>query len=239
MNDLLQLAVDAHGGLVRWNHFNKITVHILVNGMLWPLKGQDGVLSDTRIELELRKQRGRYIDFDGKAGQETYFSPDRVAIAGKGHVVEELINPRDSFSGHTIETPWTKLQLVYFGTYAMWEYLTIPFNFILPGFKTKEINPWHEGDETWRRLQVRFPDEFAFHSKDQVFYFDRNGLLKRLDYSVDISGKPPAAQYVSDYHEFQGIKLPTRRLVYRRGEHGQLIREPLLVGIEVLDAKFK
>jgi hypothetical protein len=239
MNDLLQLAVDAHGGLDRWNSFDKVAVHILVSGVLWHAKGQDGVLSDTRIEVELRKQRGRYIDFDSKAGQETYFSPGRVAIVDKGHVVEELINPRDSFSGHTIETPWTKLQLVYFGSYAMWEYLNIPFNFTLPGFQTKEIDPWHEREETWRRLQVHFPGDLAYHSKEQVFYFDEKGLLKRLDYHVDISGNAPAAQYVFDYREFQGIKLPTRRLVYRRDEHDQLIQDPLLVGIEVLDVQFK
>ena len=239
MNDLLRLAVDAHGGLDRWNSFDKIAVHILVSGMLWSAKRQDGVLSDTRIEVELRKQHGRYIDFDSKAGQETFFSPDRVAIIDNGHVVEELINPRDSFSGHTIETPWTKLQLVYFGSYAMWEYLTIPFNFTLPGFKSREIDPWCEGDDTWRRMQVHFPDVLAYHSREQVFYFDEKGLLKRFDYSVDISGNSAAAHYVFDYRDFQGIKLPTRRLVYRRGEHGQFIQEPLLVGIEVLDVQFK
>lgn len=239
MNDLLQLAVDAHGGLERWNRFDKVAVHILVSGMLWSAKGQDGVLRDSRIEVELHKQRGRYIDFESKPGQETYFSPNRVAIVEKGHPVQELIDPRDSFNDHRTETPWTKLQLVYFGTYAMWEYLTIPFNFTLPGFQSKEIESWQEGSETWRRLQVSFPDDLAYHSKEQVLYFDEKGLLKRMDYAVDISGGIPAAQYVFDYGEFQGFKLPIRRLVYGRDEHGQFIPDPLVVGIELLDVQFK
>ena len=239
MNDLLRLAVDAHGGLERWNSFNKVTVHILVNGILWPAKGQAGVLSDTQIEVALHKQHARYIDFEGKQGQETYFDQNRVAIVDKGKLVQELLNPRDSFKDHTMETSWTRLQLVYFGSYAMWEYLTIPFSFTLPGFQSKEIEPWHEGSETWRRLQVSFPDDLAYHSKEQMFYFDEKGLLKRMDYAVNISGNIPAAQYVFDYREFQGIKLPTRRAVYGRDEHGQYMRDPLVVGIELLDVQFK
>ena len=239
MNDLIKLVVNAHGGLEQWTRFNKVAVHMLVSGVLWNVKAQDGVLSDSRIEVELRKQRGRYINFDNKSGQETYFSPNRVAIVDKGQIVQELLNPRDSFHGHRLETPWTRLQLVYFGTYAMWEYLTIPFNLTLPGFQTQELAPWEESGESWRRLQVRFPDDWAYHSKEQVFYFDKQGLLKRMDYDVDVSGKTGAAQYVFDYRDFQGIKLPTRRLVYGRDDNGQRIPEPLIVGIELLEIQFQ
>jgi hypothetical protein len=239
LNDLLSFVVNAHGGLEKWTRFNKVAVHMLVSGALWNVKGQGGVLDDSRIEVELRKQYGRYVDFNNKPGQETYFSPSRVAIVYNGQIDEELLNPRDSFNGHQLETPWTKLQLVYFGTYAMWEYLTIPFNLTLPGFQTEELETWVEGGDTWRRLQVRFPADWAYHSKEQVLYFDNNGLLKRMDYDVDISGKTPAAQYVFDYRDFQGIKLPTRRLVYRRDEHGHYDPEPLIVGIELLEIQFR
>lgn len=239
MNDLLQLALDAHGGLDRWNNFKKVTIKMRVGGMLWPAKGQKDILSNSQIEIELHKQGGRYLNFEGRMGRETFFNPNRVAIYDNELLVEELLDPRNSFDGHVIETPWTKLQLVYFGTYAMWEYLTIPFSFTLPGFQCKETGSWHEGKETWRRLQVNFPDDFAYHSKEQVFYFNETGLLKRMDYSVDISGKIPAAQYVLDYKEFQGIQMPTRRLVYGRDENGHFIPEPLVVSIELTDVRFE
>jgi hypothetical protein len=239
MSDLLQLALDAHGGVDQWNQFDKVAVHMLVDGVLWDLKGQAGVLSDSRIEVGLHKQCGRYIDFENREGWETDFMPDRVAIVDKDAVVQELFDPRKSFASHQLHTPWTRLQMIYFGSYAMWEYLTIPFNLTLPGFEWKEITPWHEGGETWRRMQVTFPDGWAYHSKEQVFYFDKNGLLKRLDYEVEISANTPAAQYVFDYREIQGIKLPTRRLVYGRDEHGHYSPIPLVVGIELLDVQFR
>ena len=238
MNNLLQLTLEAHGGLERWKKFKKVGLHMMVSGVLWPLKRQDNVLSDSRIEVELHRQGGRYINFESNLCRETYFDPKRVAIIDKGQLVQELVNPRDSFNGHTLETPWTKLQLVYFGTYAMWEYLTIPFNFTMPGFDSKEIEPWYDGNEKWRRLQVSFPDDLAFHSKEQVFYFDEKGFLKRMDYDVEISGNIPAAQYVFEYRNFQGIKLPTKRLVYGRDERGQSLPDQLVVGIELLKVQF-
>jgi hypothetical protein len=36
--------------------------------------------------------------------------------------------------------------------------------------------------------------------------FDGAGLLRRLDYSVDILGGDPAVHYPSAYREFDGIK---------------------------------
>lgn len=238
MNNLLKMAIEAHGGLDRWSKLEKVKIHMLVGGMLWGAKGHPGLIDDTEFEVELGQQRGSYLDFENKLGQATFFSPHQVAIIDNGKTIDELLNPRESFAGHQLETPWTKTQLIYFGTYAMWSYLTTPFLFTLPGFETNEMDPWHEGGETWRRLHVTYPDGFAFHSKDQVLYFDCNGLLKRVDYSVDISGGAPAAHYVFDYKEFDGIMVPTRRLVYPRDADNHYIKEPLIVEVIIKEAKF-
>ena len=117
--------------------------------------------------------------------------------------------------------------------------LPLPFLLILPGFMSEEISSWSEKGETWRRLHIRFPNDKAYHSRDQVLYFDSNGLLKRMDYEVEISGNTKAAQYVYDYRDFDGIKVPTRRMVYGRDDNGSPISEPLIVGIELLDVEFK
>ena len=44
MNDLLEVAVAAHGGLDRWNQVKSITVGASITGALWSLKGQDDAL---------------------------------------------------------------------------------------------------------------------------------------------------------------------------------------------------
>ena len=44
MNDLLEVAVAARGGLDRWNQVKSITVGASITGALWSLKGQDDAL---------------------------------------------------------------------------------------------------------------------------------------------------------------------------------------------------
>jgi hypothetical protein len=117
-------------------------------------------------------------------------------------------------------------------------YLTAPFVFTYPGFETKEIEPWHEAGETWRRLHVTFPDDYAYHSKEQILYFDENGLMKRRDYQVDISAGVPAAHYIFDYKEVQGIMVPHRREVYARDEQNHYVKEPLVVKVVMDHVKF-
>jgi hypothetical protein len=53
MNDLLDSAVAAHGGLDRWNQVNSITVDASITGALWSLKSQDDALTDVRFEALL------------------------------------------------------------------------------------------------------------------------------------------------------------------------------------------
>ena len=120
----------------------------------------------------------------------------------------------------------------------MWGYLIAPFVFTYPGFETKEIEPWHEAGETWRRLHVTFPDDYAYHSKEQTLYIDKNGLMKRLDYQLDISTGVPAAHYIFDYREVQGIMVPHRREVYGRDEQNHYVKEPLVVKVEIDHIKF-
>jgi hypothetical protein len=40
MNDLLQLAVEAHGGLERWTQLTNVKASLSVTGNLWQLKAQ-------------------------------------------------------------------------------------------------------------------------------------------------------------------------------------------------------
>ena len=46
MNSLLQLTIDAHGGLERWRRFEHVSARLRNGGVLWALKQQQGVLDD-------------------------------------------------------------------------------------------------------------------------------------------------------------------------------------------------
>jgi hypothetical protein len=234
MNKLVKLAIDAHGGLARWKRFTMLSVHGINGGMLWGAKGKAGVLDDATITVDLRSERVSHWPF-GSPDRRSRFAPQRVALenAKDGKLIEELLQPRSSFKGHTLETPWSDLQLAYFAGCAMWTYLNTPFLLVRPGVDSEELEPWQEGDETWRRLKVRFPRDIATHSTEQTLYFDQQGLLKRHDYDVEISGGIPAAHYVSDLKEFSGVLFPTKRRIYGRQPDGHSVPEPMVVSIDL------
>ena len=157
MNELAKFAIDAHGGLDRWKRFTMLSVHGINGGILWGAKGKARVLDDVTITVDLRDEKVSHWPF-GSPDRRSRFEPQRVALEdASGKVIEELLHPRSSFKGHTLETPWSDLQLAYFVGCAMWTYLNTPFLLVRPGVESEEAASWQEAGETWRRLKVRFP----------------------------------------------------------------------------------
>ena len=238
LSSLAQLAIDAAGGLNHWRRFGNVSARQSTGGVLWSLKHQQGVLDDVSVLVDLRKEWVSLRPF-GAPNLRATFQPHRVAIeTTEGRTVEELRRPRDSFKGHSLDTPWSRLQLAYFAGYAMWTYLNTPFLFAWDGVETEELEPWQENGQTWRRLKVTFPPDIASHSTVQTFYFDAEGLLRRHDYDVEVSGGTPSAHYVYQLEEFSGILVPTKRRVVRRGADGTSIPEPLIVSIDLSEVEF-
>ena len=113
-----------------------------------------------------------------------------------------------------------------------------PLLFALPDVETEELESWQENGEAWRRLNVTFPERTATHSAQQTFYFDRQGLLKRHDYDVDITGGTPAAHYVSAPTDVSGIVVPTKHRIFPRQPDGSSPPGPLVVSIDITDIDF-
>lgn len=238
MNALIEHILEAHGGLARWQSHATLSAHLSQGGVLWPMKGKAGMLDEVDVTVDLRRQWTSHAPF-GAAGRRTAVTPARAAIeTADGNVVAALDDPRASFAGFGLETPWSDLQLAYFVGYAMWNYLTLPFAFALPGFGFEELAPWDEAGEGWRRLRVTYPDTVATHSRVQTFYIGADGRLRRHDYDVDINGGTPAVHYFSDYTAVDGIAMPTRHMIYVRNPDGTHAPEPLVVSIVVSDIRF-
>lgn len=107
-----------------------------------------------------------------------------------------------------------------------------------PRHRTKETGPWHEDGQVWHRLLATYPDTIVAHTRQQTYYFDDAGLLRRLDHSVDILGGGRAVQYPSEYREFDGIMVPTRRHVYVRNPDGSPVHHPVSIAIDVTSVTF-
>lgn len=238
MIPLLANAIEAHGGLDRWNAHRRLTATIVTSGDLWTLKGIDHDEAPRTMRIELHREWASVEPF-GKPGQRTEFSPERIAIvAADGRIVAERRNPRAAFERHDMRTHWDPLHRAYFCNYALWTCVTMPFLLAMDGFEVREIEPWREGPEIWRGLRATFPATIASHSTEQDFYFGPDMLIRRHDYHVEIAGGFPAAHYASAPVTVDGFILPTRRRIYLRGDDLMPLRDELMVSIDLSDFRF-
>jgi hypothetical protein len=239
MANLLSFALDAHGGAARWAQIQSVSACLAIGGALWDLKGKTGILADALYEADIHVQRatlGRFTAPD----RQVRFTPQQLVLeTATGEAIETRDNPRAAFAGHSFETPWDDLHVAYFSGYAMWTYLTQPFLYEYPGFVTREIEPWREDDETWRRLEVTFPDQIASHTRTQITYFGPDGLMRRHDYAVDVLGGAGGAHYIGAYQTVDGVRVPTRRRVFPHGSDNRKVPEPVLVSIDLADIHFR
>ncbi|MFI6492340.1 hypothetical protein [Streptomyces sp. NPDC050564] len=238
MNDLLIEVIEAHGGMARWQELTQAQATLVSGGDLFAIKGLTQDATPRTMTVRLHEEHASVRPF-GAPDQRTDFTPGRVSIEKlDGQVVAERTDPRASFSGHTLETPWDPLDRAYFNGYALWTYLTTPFLLAMPGFTVTDIEPWRERDEVWPGLRAAFPLRIASHSTHQDFYFGPDRLLRRHDYHVDVAGGFTAAQYVHDYAEADGIVLPTKRRAYRRDIDGRPLMDQVMVSIDLSDVHF-
>ena len=218
-DDLLDLAIATTGGRELWNSLRALKIDISIGGPIWAMKGWprdktfDQVITmdttDEHIVFTPFTRPDQQMVFDATADSVTMQTLD-------GQPVETLAPARAGFKGMVRNSAWDACHLGYFLGYACWNYFTTPFVFSYPGVVAREIEPWHEAGQTWRRLRVRFPSSIATHNPEQVFYFDYQGLQRRMDYIVEINGSTLVGHYTSRYKNFDGLQVATRRRVFRR-----------------------
>jgi hypothetical protein len=232
MTELLDLALQAHGGMERWRQLSSIRVAASITGAIWFVKGQGDALKDVVLTVDTTTE-GVTIDFPGR-GRRAIFTPSRIVIESEDRtLIAARDDPKTSFVGHQRETPWDEIHVVYFVGEALWTYLNTPFLYARDSFATQEISPIEVNGETWRRLQVTFPDDVRSHTRSQISCFGPDGLLRRHDYTVDILGGATGLNYATAYRDVDGIIIPTKRRVYAYEGDYQPVWEPLLVSIDM------
>jgi hypothetical protein len=119
MVELLERAVEAHGGLEKWDSVRSIDVLFNFSGGLLELKGFPGHLRPT-VSVNTSTPRSVFQRLGDDPDDRWIFTSDRVWIERRdGLVVEERSEPRAAFAGHQRSTPWDRLHLTYFIGYAI------------------------------------------------------------------------------------------------------------------------
>jgi hypothetical protein len=224
MDKLLTAVFDAHGGLRNWTKVTRISAEMSLGGPFWAARGWPDIYLNQSVVIDPHHEHITFQPFTAPDLMSVFgVGPERVTIATRdGRIVDERASPRGSFPSTFVAdtTPWDAIQVAYFTSAAVWNYLTEPFVFNHPDVVVREIAPWSEDGQTWRRLAVTFPKSIANHNPDQVFYYDDAFMQRRMDYSPDVTGSPPVAHYTHDHRTFDGFVFPTRRRVHLHDADG-------------------
>jgi hypothetical protein len=236
MTDLLDQVLGAHGGLERWNRARALTAHLDFGGPFWAARGWDQVLRHQTVRIDTTREHlttgpfttpGRSIAYDVAPD-----GADRIALLGPdGSELETRSDPRTTFPPYDASVGWDALQVAYFTAVATWNYLMEPFLFALPDVETREVDPWTEGGETWRRLAVTFPERLPNHNREQTFYFGEDFLMRRMDYHPDVTASP-IAHYVAEPTAYDGLVFYARRLVHPRRPDNTAVTDLAVITID-------
>lgn len=229
MTALLDRAIAAHGGLERFAAATEIAAHVRARGMLFPLKGRLRAIPEFDVVASTRAPH---------AVIRPYPEPGLRGVLDGGVVrIEEdddgaaLIAARSD--SRTVmrglrNLHWGRLDLIYFATYAMWNYLVTPFLFTWPGFAVRELSA--------DTLAVTYPDAIPAHTREQTFTFGADGLLVSQAYRADVVGPWARAVHRSSDHVVAGgISFPSHRRVVPRGPVGPPLPGPAVVELWLSD----
>jgi len=232
---LAEQAISAHGGLGAWEQAGEVVVRLSSGGFAFASKLQGHAVRGVDARVATTGQRVLFEPYPSAGHRGLLDEDGSVRIeTGASEVVHARQSPRAAFGDLRHRVWWDRLDILYFGTYAMWTYVSAPFVFLRDGYRLQELEPWEERGRRWRRLSVTFPQGVHTHCREQIFYIDEQGLIRRHDYTAEPFGQwARAAHYCFDHRSFDGLLMPTRRLVYPRRPDNTPRSRPRLVWIEV------
>lgn len=235
---LLQNAVRASGGLDLWRLTRRFTLHVSICGPLYTEKYPGAQLKELAVEGSTHNQT---VDITGftSADRRALYRPDGVALEGPdGQRLTWRQAAPDEFRSDLKSARWDELLLAHYCGYLIWNHVSVPFILADPDFQTRELPRSRTAHETLRRLGAAFPARVVTHATAQTFYFDRKGLLRRLDYPAPHADHMQIAQMFSGHQRFSGILVPTLCRLLVIGADGVPIAKPPLLDVEIFDATF-
>lgn len=236
---LLMEVIAAHGGVERWTAVARLSLRIRIRAPILLLRLHSPRMRSFDVSVDTRSVYLALEPFPGD-GLIGHFDRRRVRIERRDDArtvaQREVIRSPDGTI--TRRGAWDDLDLLYFLGYALWNYAVTPFVFLWSGFECREGAPLRDRRGAMlRQLHVTYPVGFPTHCREQRFYFDAAGLLRRIEYSADVFGRWARAVHECDGHRtFDGLIVPTHRVVFPRTPSGRALRGFSLVEGWVDDA---
>ena len=207
---LVQGAIDAHGGLERWQATKSIRLPFQRgSGVLLALKGFPRTFPPPReIEIFPHECVTLFHGYPEEGRLARFFDGGvRIESSDGRAVFAESLDHRRTFRGLSKLRRWSPLDAAYFFGYALWHYHVVPFTLGMA-----RLNRLLR-----RGVDVTFPAGVHTHCRRQQFYFGAEGRIARRDYVAEVIG-PMArgAHFWEDYASAGGLAIARRRRVVVR-----------------------
>jgi len=240
VQQIMESIYEAHGGNSPWRKLEAVEAVISVRGFLFKAKRRP-TLSRVRVRASIREPEFTFYDYPGIGRNSVFLGNEEVRITDAGNqVLVSRQQPRAAIRGLRRQLYWDALDFTYFGGYATWNYLVTPFLFLGDEFKINLLEPRSTDPDYPVKLLADFPPEFPSHCRKQIFYFDRDYLLRRLDYTAEVVSRwARAAHTCENYREFDGFKFPTKRRVRPLVIGSKPLARPVIVAIDIHELQVK
>jgi hypothetical protein len=235
---LLKNVLRTSGGLDLWRLTRRFTAHMSITGVLCAEKCSSANLKELVVEGSTHSQQLEITGFS-RADVRASYRPDWVSLEAQDPrgIVERHGSPEE-FRRRLQSRTWDEFQLAHYCGYLIWNYMVTPFILADPDVETKERRRSGVPGEHLRRLEVTFPARVVTHATRQSFYFDREGLLRRLVYPAPHENDTHIAQMFSGHQRFSGVLVPTLCRLMSVGADGVPIANRTLLDLEIFDVYY-
>jgi hypothetical protein len=230
MTGLAARVLDAYGGAGRWRAAVRVEAVVSTRGLLFLAKMQRP-FARMRVSVDVHAPRARLAPGEWGGDSGVLDGGDVRLESEAGDVLSSRRDARRSFRGLRRAVRWDRLDLTYFGGYALWNYLTFPALLLRDDVAWSELGP--------DRLEATFPPSLPTHCPVQQFRVSpETGLLVRHDYTADVIGRwARAAHAILAHGSWEGLPFPSHRRVTPRTASGRALPGPTLVEIRVHECR--
>jgi hypothetical protein len=227
LSNTAKLAIDAYGGVDRWQGSKRVRAVVSASGLAFTLKRRPA-FERAVIECDVHRPYcrltpiGQRPDVTGVLmGQDVELQDSSGAVLAKRESARKFF----PFGRRTLW--WDDMDMAYFACYAFWNYLTLPRLLMHSDIVWKELEAGH--------LRAQFPTHIPTHSQCQDYYFDtKSGLLQRYDYTAEVIAPfARPANVVLSHSKQKGIAFPAERKVTPIGFRNKPLSSPVLIHIDV------
>ena len=150
--------IAAHGGAQLWEGAGEVRVEVSSGGLAFASKLQGRAVRGVDARVSTRGQHVTLSPYPGPGERGVLREDGSVRIeTDAGEMIRVRENAREACAHLRHKLWWDRLDILYFATQALWTYVSTPFVFERDGYGVRELEPWNEDGELFRRLAVTFP----------------------------------------------------------------------------------